>query len=400
MSHRTDTVDPRTTTFVYPRYERNYWNLRYAENGTDVISLSTLPPPPAKGNLDIRSSNRSSSNKKRKGRRENNKKKKKKSVTVAAAAENNFGDRLKNKPEELKAKEADEDQSSSEDDELDEEQKEEQKNKARLEKECLGDVLVGDSRSDDDYGSDDDEDEEVEKEEVKKTDADVQEASISVVAWIDDKEDGNIDKPDVPEENNNQNSSRTSKEKKNAGGGKISILDYCEKVDEKIFGDENKSETTAVNNKTKHLERLLCDDKREKFVAHVKEDLSEYGGANNIAFNTIGDVPLPMRTEVTNAFAQSFGIFSGKEREKVVKKVDAKVTAQFGKIVDEINHRVYDSNADVLRAKNESTKLAEKFITDEVDMRTFLTKLDAMLDDTNNDKQVEQATKAFKEEYK
>ena len=287
MSHRTDTVDPRTTTFVYPRYERNYWNLRYAENGTDVISLSTLPPPPAKGNLDIRSSNRSSSNKKRKGRRENNKKKKKKSVTVAAAAENNFGDRLKNKPEELKAKEADEDQSSSEDDELDEEQKEEQKNKARLEKECLGDVLVGDSRSDDDYGSDDDEDEEVEKEEVKKTDVDVQEASISVVAWIDDKEDENIDKPDVPEENNNQNSSRTSKEKKNAGGGKISILDYCEKVDEKIFGDENKSETTAVNNKTKHLERLLCDDKREKFVAHVKEDLSEYGGANNIAFCVI-----------------------------------------------------------------------------------------------------------------
>jgi hypothetical protein len=86
LSHRTDTVDPRTTTFVYPRYERNYWNLRYAGNGTNVLSLSTLPPPPAKGNLDIRSSNRSSSNKKRKGRRENIKKKKKKSVTVAAAA--------------------------------------------------------------------------------------------------------------------------------------------------------------------------------------------------------------------------------------------------------------------------------------------------------------------------
>jgi len=332
--------------------------------------------------------------------RENDKKKKKKSATTAAAAENNFGDRLKNKPEELKAKEADEDQSSSEDDALDEEEKEEQKNKARLEKECLGDVLVGDSRSDDDYGSDDDEDEEVEKEEVKKTDADVQEASISVVAWIDDKEDENIDKPDVPEENNNQNSSRTSKEKKNAGGGKISILDYCEKVDEKIFGDENKSETTAVNNKTKHLERLLCDDKREEFVAHVKEDLSEYGGANNIAFNTIGDVPLPMRTEVTNAFAQSFGIFSGKEREDVVKKVDAKVTDQFGKIVDEIDHRVYDSNADVLRAKNESTKLAEKFITDKVKIKELLEGLVVLFDGTYADEQVEQATKAFKEGYR
>lgn len=107
-----------------------------------------------------------------------------------------------------------------------------------------------------------------------------------------------------------------------------------------------------------------------------------------------------MRTEVTNAFAQSFGIFSGKEREEVVKAVDAKVTDKFEDIVCDINSRVCASNADVLRVKNESTKLAEKFVTDEHDMRKFLTELDAMCDDTNNDKQVEQATKAFKEEYK
>ena len=144
----------------------------------------------------------------------------------------------------------------------------------------------------------------------------------------------------------------------------------------------------------------MCDDKREEFVAHVKEDLSEYGGANNIAFNTIGDVPLPMRTEVTNAFAQSFGIFSGKEREDVVKKVDAKVTDQFGKIVDEIDHRVYDSNADVLRAKNESTKLAEKFITDKVKIKELLEGLVVLFDGTYADEQVEQATKAFKEGYR
>ena len=275
---------------------------------------------------------------------------------------------------------------------------------AKLEKELLGDIVeTYDDGSDNDYGSDDDDEDEVEeKVEVKKKVDNVQEANVSV-KWIDDDEDKDIDKPDVAEENSRQNPSRPSRNKKK---NEISILDYveeemkCPKFTEKFFGDANKSEIETME-MTERLE-WLCIDKKEEFIDHIKKDVASdraENGAKNIAFGTIGDVPLEMRTEVTDTFATGFGILSGKDRERVVDEVDAKVTKRFGDVVADINSACA-SNAAVSRANIESLKISENFVSCQTEISKVLQNLSVEFDGTYEDLRVHEATQAFKEEYR
>ena len=278
---------------------------------------------------------------------------------------------------------------------------------AKLEKELLGDIVGAY-----DYGSDDEEEEEEEEEDdeeeenkvkVKKKVDNALESSVSV-EWSDDDEDKGIDKPDVAEENSCQKLNRPSKKKKK---NEISILDYieeeikCPNFTEKFFGDANRGGEVETMKMTERLERL-CVDKKEEFIAHIEKDVMSdraENGAKNIAFGTIRDVTLGMRTKVTDTFARGFGILSEKDRERVVDKVDAKVTHQFGDVVGDINFACA-SNAAVSRTNIENIKMEENFISDPVEISKVLQDLSVEFDGTYGDPRVEEATQAFKREYR
>ncbi len=295
--------------------------------------------------------------------RENDKKKKKKSVTVAAAAENNFGDRLKNKPDELEAKEADEDQSSSEDDEMGSEEMCEEYSQ-------LLDEYESDSSDDDD-------------------DVDNEFGGNKEELLYDSDDDDNF----AVDKSRKKTSSRLSRE--NNKKEKISLLEYFEKME--VPPEALKGLGKNATNLSEAIPEL-CEKNSELIVALIKKDLANEKRAERIDFSTLEEVEFKWRLHVGETFTRGFGYTSGKERQALVDRIDSEFARSFDVVIGRIKEDCQKNVQEALETPA-PVNLAENFVRGKKNITEVLEKLQVLFEPTFLDDKVGQLTKAFRANY-